>query len=360
MVDSASRPPKPSQAGSSSRAGAGALTINDIARLAGVSKKSVSRVLNDERGISDDTRARIKAIMEREGYAPNRRARALASSKSFLVAVAYNNRNPSYVLDVLQGVSKWAGQHGYEVVMHPVKQTGMAAREDILAFMRRSGCDGLILTPPLSESQALIGAFEDETWPYSRISSDDVELPAPQIRFDDRAAALAITSHIIDLGHRNVAFLGGAESSGPTRRRLAGFRTALGLKQIDPNPEWIAFGDFTFASGLLEGHKLLIRKDPPTAIVCANDAMASGVMHSARELGLRVPDNISVTGFDDSPLAEQVWPALTSVAQPVRDMARAACEALLDVISHKEQTKTTPQEFTFELKLRRSVRALDT
>lgn len=348
-----------SQSGSSSRAGAGALTINDIARLAGVSKKSVSRVLNNERGLSDDTRARIKAIMEREGYAPNRKARALAGSQSFLIAIAYNNPNPSYVLDTLQGVSDLANERGYEVIMHPVKEAGVAARDSLQAFMSRSGCDGLILTPPLSESQVMIGAFEDAAWAYSRISSDDVALSAPQIRFDDRTAALAMASHIAELGHRNIAFLGGPPDSGPTRRRLAGFKDALRLKQIDLQSEWIAYGDFTFATGRSEGRRLLSLKHSPSAIVCANDAMAAGVMHSASELGLKVPDNVSVSGFDDSPLAEQVWPALTSVAQPVHGMARAACEALLDVIGQSGGGEAISREFPFELKLRQSVAALD-
>lgn len=331
-----------------------AVTINDIARLAGVSKKSVSRVLNDEPGLSEETRERIKAIMKREGYVPSRRARALAGARSYLVAIAYNNRNPSFIVELLQGVQRVATDNGYEVVMHEVRTTGSDMKADIIRFMRRSGCDGLILTPPLSELPELIGAFDQESWGLSRIAGDDFGSHSPQVRYDDRSASLAITRHVIEQGHVRIAFLGGPKESGPTRRRLAGFRDALASNSDAIDDSLLFWGDFTFESGLNEGRKILQADLPPTAIVCANDAMAAGVMHAVREQGLRVPSDVSVTGFDDSQLAVQVWPPLTSVAQPVRAMAEKACDILLATLDGKEAGRVLV-EFNHELKLRLSV-----
>lgn len=312
------------------------ITINDIARMSGVSKKSVSRVINNEPGISDKTRQHIKSVMERENYVPDRRARALAASRSFLVALAYNNLNPSYVLELLRGMQTVAGQYGYEIVMHAVLEQGDKAVSEIRAMMQRSGCDGVVLTPPLSEHPAIIGAFSEESWLAARVAGDDVELPIPQVKYDDRAATVEVTRHLIELGHRKIGFIGGPQDSGSTRRRLAGFKDALMIQGITIDESSIAWGEFTFASGLTGGKEILNRKLRPTAIVCCNDEMASGAIHAVRELGFRVPDDISVTGFDDSPLAQQLWPPLTTVRQPVADMATFAMQSLVGALSKSD------------------------
>ncbi len=333
------------------------VTINDIARLAGVSKKSVSRVLNGEPGLSIKTRQRIQAIMKQEGYVPSRQARALAGSRSYLIAIAYNNRNPSFIVDLLQGVQEVASERGYEVVMHEVRSSGADMLADISRFMHRSGCDGLILTPPLSEAPELIGAFGEENWTITRIAGDDVGSKIPQIRYDDRNAVLSVTRHVIDQGHSRIAFLGGPKESGPTRRRLAGFKGGMKTSGLTIEKALLLWGDFTFASGLQAGREILELDKPPSAVVCANDAMAAGVMHAAREKGLRVPADISVTGFDDSLLAVQVWPPMTSVAQPVRAMAEKACGLVITGIEAGE-SQDSIVEFDHELKERQSVRNL--
>lgn len=350
-MDNDSKKAKPKR-----RKGAGsAVTISDIARIAGVSKKSVSRALNNEEGLSPDTRKRLKEIMEEHGYFPDRRARALAASRSYLIGVAYNNRNPSFVLDILNGVQQTAGEKGYEVVMHEVGAESDRLEANIRSFMQRSGCDGLILTPPLSETYPLVGAFTEDDWPLVRIAGDDVGLATPQIRYDDRSASLAITRYVLDQGHKRLAFVGGPESSGPTRRRLAGFRDAITSRDLAVDEALITYGDFTFQSGLQAGSRLLEAKSDLTAIICANDAMAAGVIHAVRENSMRVPDNISVTGFDDSELAQQVWPPLTSVAQPVREMALEASRVLIEALSRDNEDAPSKREFAHLLSIRKSV-----
>ena len=305
------------------------LTINEIAKLAGVSKKSVSRVINAERGVSESTRARIQQIMEEAGYEPDRRARALASSRSLLLGLAYNNRNPSYILDLLAGSQQAANARGYEVVMHQIAQ-GDRAAEEIIRFMRRSGCDGLIITPPLSESAVLIAELEKQAWPLVRIAGDNADFKTPQIRYNDRTAALSLTNQLIQSGHSNIAFIGGPAQGGPTKRRLAGIQDALILHGLELQDSHIAYGDFTFESGKTRGEQLLGLTPRPTAIICANDEMAAGVYHAAATQRVAIPKELSVTGFDDSPVASHLYPALTSVRQPVKDMTALAVEILID------------------------------
>ena len=303
------------------------LTINEVAKLAGVSKKSVSRVINGERGVSEATRQRIQKIMQDVGYEPDRRARALASQRSFLLGLAYNNRNPSYILDLLAGSQKAANIGGYEIVMHQISD-GSDAADELIRFMRRSGCDGLMITPPLSESATLIAALAQEAWPMVRIAGDNADFAAPQIRYNDRTAALSLTNSLINMGHSNLAFIGGPATAGPTLRRLAGIQDALSLNSLTPDRCEVVYGDFTFDSGQQRGMELLEGPARPTAIICGNDEMAAGVYRSAAALGIRIPADLSVTGFDDSPVASHLYPPLTSVRQPVQDMAALAVEIL--------------------------------
>jgi len=303
------------------------LTINEIAKLAGVSKKSVSRVINGEKGISEATRERIKGIIDDLGYQPDRRARALASKRSLLVGLAYNNRNPSYILDLLTGSQSAANAKGYEIVMHQIGH-GQGAAEEVIKFMHRSACDGLIITPPLSESATLIAEIAELPWPLVRIAGDYADFNIPQVRYNDRTAALSLTKTLIESGHTNIAFIGGPEHAGPTQRRLSGIQDALALFDLQLSATLIRYGDFTFNSGRALGAELLASNTRPSAIMCANDEMAAGVYHSAAAAGIAIPRDLSVTGFDDSPVASHLYPPLTSVRQPVQDMMAIAVDIL--------------------------------
>jgi len=304
-------------------------TINEIARLAGVSKKTISRVINDEQGVSEDTRSRIKRIMEEVGYEPSRRARALANSRSFLLGLVYNNANSSYVLDLLAGCQATGNAQGYEIVMHSISEEDNAAQE-IIRFMRRSGCDGLILTPPVSESTSVLAALLGHQWPMVRIAGDNADFQLSQIKYNDRTASLTLASELIRLGHRQIAFIGGPNQAGPTLRRLAGVHDALALHGLALGHQSIRYGDFTFESGREMAMELLTQPNRPTAIICANDEMAAGSYQSAATLGIAIPTELSVSGFDDSPVASHLWPQLTTVRQPVQDMA---AEAVLQLIN---------------------------
>lgn len=325
------------------------LNINEIARLAGVSKKSVSRVLNRQKGVSEATREHVKRIMDEVGYQPSRQARALASDQSFLLGLAYNNPNPSYVLDLLNGSQLAANRLGYEVVMHRMS-SGDRSVEEIISFMRRSGCDGLILTPPLSESASIVAKLCDEQWPVVRIAGDNADFPMPQIRYNDRTAALKITTQLVANGHSAIAFIGGPKSAGPTLRRLAGARDAMALHDSTLDDVLTVYGDFTFESGKQCAELLLSKETRPTAIICANDEMAAGVFQVAAAHGLAIPRDLSVTGFDNSPVASHLWPPLTSVRQPVQEMTALAVDLLVNANDRAEMI----EQFEAQVVLRES------
>ena len=332
------------------------LTINDIARLSGVSKKTVSRVLNRESGVKEDTRERVLQVMQAHGYAPNRRARAFAAGRSFLLGVAFDNPNSNYVLSILNGVFKSAQANGYEVVVHPFGlDTKASLVEELTGFMARSGCDGIILTPPLSEQPSVMTWIEQSQISVCRISGDDVQLRGGHVRFDDRTAAMDITNYLVSEGHQKIAFLGGPQSASPSRRRYAGFRDAMTLHGLTVRPEWVRWGAFTFVSGVDHAEALFDADERPTAIMCCNDEMAVGVIQAARTRSIRVPEDISVTGFDDAPIASEVWPPLTTVEQPLESMGQVAASIL---IGHIENTATTDElvsSYRHQLKWRSSV-----
>lgn len=327
-------------------------TINEIARLAGVSKKSISRVINGEQGVSEDTRSRIKQIMEEVGYAPNRRARALANSRSFLLGLVYNNANSSYVLELLAGCQATGNAQGYEIVMHSISDDSNAA-EEIIRFMRRSGCDGLILTPPVSESTSIVAALLEQQWPMVRIAGDNADFQLSQIKYNDRTASLSLASELIRLGHRQIAFIGGPNQAGPTLRRLAGVHDALALQGLTLDHQSIRYGDFTFESGREIAMELLTQSNRPTALICANDEMAAGAYQSAATLGIAIPTELSVSGFDDSPAASHLWPQLTSVRQPVQEMAADAVHQLINFAS--QDSNFLIKQYEAEIVFRNSI-----
>lgn len=329
-------------------------TITDLARLCGVSKKTVSRAINGGSGVSPDTMTRILSAAEKIGFQPDRHARALASRRSYVLALAYNNTNAAYVLDLLNGALRVSNAAGYEVIMHPIKTKAAHMEEELSQLVQRSGADGLILTPPLSETLGRVRGLTVSGQPAVWISgSDGGAAQIPQIRFNDQAAAHAVTTHLIELGHTGIGFIGGPPKGGPTRRRLAGFKAALASRGLKHDPRWKTSGDFTFLSGLSAGARILSTKTRPTAIMCCNDEMAVGAIHAARAEGLRVPEQLSVTGFDDAPLAQQVWPPLTTVRQPVEDMGAAAATRLIGLLDQNDD-QISVLEFSHTLLKRQS------
>ncbi|MGL6160706.1 LacI family DNA-binding transcriptional regulator [Microbulbifer sp.] len=304
-------------------------TINDIARLAGVSKKTVSRVINNESNVGTATRERVQKVIDKLKYSPDPQARGLASRRSFLLALVYDNPNASFITEAMYGVLDHCRPKGYELVVHPCEVTNERVVDDVLDFVNRLKIDGVILLPPLSESGSLVAGLKAMDCNYVRLLSVVEDEPAHIIRFNDRAAVAVVADHFVALGHSNIGFIQGPETSQSASERYEGFRTALTAHGIDLPVSRIAKGAYTFQSGVEGAEWLLNSPEPPTAIFASNDEMAMGVIVAAKKMGFQVPSDLTVAGFDDSPHASEIWPALTTVNLQVRRMGSLATEKLL-------------------------------
>lgn len=304
-------------------------TINDIARLSGVSKKTVSRVINQSPLVNDETRSKVDAVIRKAGYVPNPQARALALRRNFLIGLIHDNPNPQTVLTVQQGILDALARTEYSLLVRPVKPGSATAIEDIEAFLHRQRLHGVIIMPPLSENAALAELCERFDCRYVRMGSAPLDRSDRSVSSNDRELVREAIEHLIALGHRRIGMVEGPEGFRSAMERRAGFDAALAAADLPLRSELIAPGDYRFESGLRSGEKLLSRTRPPTAIFAANDEMAAGVLHAARARGLDVPADLSIVGFDDTAIAAHIWPPLTTVRWPIAAMARAAALKLL-------------------------------
>ncbi|WP_243042695.1 LacI family DNA-binding transcriptional regulator [Dyella sedimenti] len=331
--------------------------LEDVARATGVSPKTVSRVLNEEPSVKESTRQKVLAAMESMNYRPSPAARGLAGSRSFLVAMLYdNNDNPAstYLAEIQDGVLDACDAHRYSMMACPLRVRGKDFIRRVDALVSDHHIDGVIVTPPLTDYAPLLQRLKERGVPYASISPvhhDD----AIGVCMDEPLAAKALVGHLVELGHRRIAYIAGFANHGASRWRLAGYRAALAEAGIAFDPAYVAQGEFTFGSGVLAARQLFALPEPPTAIFAANDDMAAGVMWAANERGLKVPRDLSVCGFDDTPLATQLWPPLTTVRQPSREMGKLAALQLMEVL--RGRGKGLLVQVPYALQLRESTSA---
>jgi len=325
--------------------------IEDVAAAAGVSMKTVSRVLNHEPGVREATRARVREAVAALNYRPDPSARSLAGNRSYLVALLYDNPSPNYLMEIITGVVEACESHHYGMVMQPLGFAAPDAAEAVDALVGVARMDGLILTPPLTDSQALLDRLDQLGVPFSCISPKARE-GRIGVTLDEHEAVCELVTHLIGLGHRRIAHVRGHPDHGASEWRMAGYRSALRLAGLRYDPELVADGEFSFDSGLEAGRRLLSLPERPTAVFAANDDMAAGVMRAASELGLRVPRDVSVCGFDNTPIAQQIFPQLTTVQQPTRDMGQVATVQLLNAIRNRGAGRMV--KMPYALQLRRS------
>ncbi|MEO6387068.1 MAG: LacI family DNA-binding transcriptional regulator [Croceibacterium sp.] len=321
--------------------GNGKTTMAEVARRAGVSSKSVSRVINKEPHISPSLVAMVEAAIAELNYVPDSAARSLAGSRSFTVVVAFDNPSPNYIMKVVNGAYRACVAHGYHMRFDTIdSQRGHSSCLDQLdAIIKNSRIDGIVLTPPLVDNPLVLDHLELHGIRFVRIAPVAGKGRSPSISIDDAAAAADIAQYLWDLGHRNIGFVNGPRTHGAAGKRRDGFLKRLCA--LDPHIEvQQADGAFLFDGGMEAGGKLLSSKRPPTAIFAANDDMAAGVIAACAQRQLAVPDDVSVVGFDDSWIATSVWPHLTTIYQPIEEMAAAAIEILL----HRGAAGRPPEE----------------
>jgi LacI family transcriptional regulator len=336
--------------------GSGKVTINDIARIANVSKKTVSRIINQSPFVKPKTREHVQAIIAELGFVPDPQARALALRKSFLIGLVYDNPSPQYVVNMQRGILDALEGTDFQLVLRPCDRGDARYLARIKSFIQQHKPFGLILPPSVSEDAAIAAMLREEGVDFVRIASVELDDPEHLIRSEDFQGGAQAARHLVALGHTKIAHIHGPLSFRSTHERRAGFEFGLAETGLKLAPEFIVEGAYTFDSGVMAGEALLSGTARPTAIFAGNDEMATGAYVAIRKAGLSLPDDISVVGFDDTPIAGRLWPALTTVRLPIREMGQAAARLLIDVSNGKKVTETAT--FKAELVVRDSTRQL--
>ena len=322
-------------------------TINDVARLAEVSKKTVSRVLNQEPNVHTDTRQRVLDAMSHLNYRPSKQARGLASTQTYLVGLIYDNPNDSYIADIQQGCLDSCNELGYHLLIQPVEYNATTTSQQINMLITESQVDGLILTPPFSDDESILNLLEELKRPYIRIGGTFHDDRAAYITANDRTITRQLTDYLIYLGHQRIGFIKGHPDHPVAELRYQGYLQALDDHGLVPAEELIHEGKFDFRSAELAARKMLALKEPPTAIFASNDLMAAGVLKVAIQNNMQVPHELSVCGFDDSPISNHIWPSITTVRQPFVAIAHEACNQLIKQV----KTKHIPEDQVHECDL---------
>ncbi len=326
-------------------------TINDVAREAGVSKKTVSRVINRSPLLKAETREKVERVIAELGYTPNPQARALALRRNFLLGLLHHNPNAQTVLNFQEGVLDAIRSTEFALVVRPVDRHSPDMLDDVRRFLELQRLYGVLLLPPISENDELAALCREVGCGYVRMGSAALDEAEHLVQSNDREAVEAVVDHLVELGHRRIAIICGPEGFRSALERREGFLAAMHRHGLEVPESAMAPGTYRFNSGMEAAAQLLSGDRRPTAIFASNDEMASGAFHAARERGIAVPGDLSIVGFDDSPIAAHIWPPMTTVGWPIREMGRAAALKLVA----PDHELAAPSQFPARLVRRESV-----
>lgn len=319
--------------------------------------KTVSRALNDAPHVSEAVRQKVKAAAEELDYHPNIAAQSLIARRSFLIGLTYERPSPSYVVELQNGALGRLEDGRYRLVVLPFSH--VASRpEELGRLLLRAGLDGILLAPPACDQPALLNMLERQKLPYARITPHSELDRGIVVTMDETAAGQAVAAHLLSMGHRLIGIVLGDPSHAASMGRMEGYRRAFSELQVPIDESLIVTGDFTYDVGYRVARTLLIRSPRPTAILAQNDDMAVAAIAAARDLGLAVPHDLSVAGFDNSEVSRTAWPQLTTVNQPVRQMAWDAADRLIAALDGKSDgTAPLRRDHAHELLIRASTAA---
>ena len=310
-------------------------TIDDVAKAAGVARVTVSRVLNNEQNVRPETREKVRRAVEALGYSVNQQARALASGAGRTILLIHSHdleREPnSYYHSGLElGALRACSALGFDLVTRAVDPDREDRNHLLSSIIERERPAGIVLPPPLSDDVDLLLAMKKAGVRVAAVSAGEQgRAVVSSAGIDERAGGHALGTYLTSLGHRRIGFIKGPEDHLAASLRYVGFLDALAEAGIKDEP-WTAAGDFTFKSGVEAAEHLLRERNGVTALACANDDMAAGAMLALHRAGAAIPKDISVTGFDDTPMSEIVWPPLTTIRQPIKDIAERAVHMLVE------------------------------
>lgn len=324
----------------------GAPTIYDVAREAGVSYSTVSRTLTGYEFVRVSTREKVLRAAEKLGYVPNQQARGLAGGRSNMIGALVPGLNNSYITEILRGIDEELSNSDYNLLLYTTHRRH-GKESTYAATITNSGAEGLLLVVPLTPVSYL-AALRDQDFPYVLIDQSDPTAESTTVNTTNWQGAYEATAYLIELGHRRIGFVAGLAGLSSAVERLRGYKHALADHGIPLHDALIAEGGFTERGGFDATQTLLALAEMPTAIFAANDLSATGVIEAIRQRGLRVPQDISVIGFDDIPQASLTYPKLTTVRQPLDQMGREAVILLLEQI---EQPGGEKRQITLETSL---------
>lgn len=309
-------------------------TIKDVANLAGVSFKTVSRVINNEPSVKPETVEKVTQAIAQLNYQPNTAARNLASTNTYAIGYVYDNPNAYYVINMQNGILNECRERGYELIIHPCNANSESLIDELVKMSKRSQLAGLVLSPPMSEMASVMDVLDDLEIPYVRIVSGSATKRnhRPCAFVHDRDAARNIVEHLIAQGHTRIGFVSGDHDHLSTEERKLGYREALTNHGIELDENLEVDGTYSFESGVKGFKQLTTVEQPPTAIFACNDEIASGSLFAARLNGVDVPSELAIAGFENSPFSLQTWPKLTTAAQPTGEIASQAAASLIEEI----------------------------
>jgi LacI family transcriptional regulator len=307
-------------------------TLASVAASAGVSVSTVSKVLNGRADVGPETRAKVEALLAQLEYVGRRTDAAARSNAQQVVELVFHGQLVAYALDVLQGVLDTAEDLGVAVVVSLRPRHPGTGRDSTTAWVRRLAAAGRTAVVDVVDDVHAgdLTALARARLPLVVI--DPLNLPRAEVTSvgaTNFAGGLAATEHLLSLGHRRIAYLGGVAGSTVDQARMHGYLAAMGARRV-PVPEGqLRWGGFQYQGGLDEGRALLGLAEPPTAVFAASDEMAAGLLEAARSRGLQLPQDLSVVGFDDTQVARLTSPPLTTVRQPLREMGAVALRTAL-------------------------------
>jgi LacI family transcriptional regulator, repressor for deo operon, udp, cdd, tsx, nupC, and nupG len=331
---------EPTGAGQDDAAPARAARIQDVAKLADVSTATVSRVMATPERVSPEARARVLEAVARTGYVPNPAARSLRSQKTYMVLVVLPDLSNTFFSKILRGIEETLFEAGYGMIISDLD--GSPEKEaHFAAFTAAGRVDGAILLNGhlFGQSREGKGSAAKINIPLVALCEAIPDADIPQIEIDNRDAAERMTRHLASLGHQSIAYVSGPAENVLERERFRGYQNGLRASGLAFDPDLVVAGDYTLESGVRAGEDLLRRTKRPTAVFCTSDEMAIGIVRTLSSAGVRVPEDISVAGFDDIEFAAAAQPALTTIHQPRRELGQTAATVLIDLLQGRSAAK---------------------
>lgn len=330
----------------------------DVAKHAGVSVKTVSRVLNNEPHVQDKLRLRVFKSVEDLGYVPSTSARNLRSNRSYALHLIAHNVRSNFIHAIQSGALTTSQRYGYALhwtFLDPkITENAETLETWCNEFVSKNRPDGVILVPPYANNESVNKYFNDLSTLIVRVGPNNIDDENTTVKIDDYTAAFEATQHLIGKGHQKIAFIRGLENQNATHERFRGYKQALTKADIKFDPSVVLSGSFDFESGMDAGEKIAHMKDRPTAVFAANDDMAAGVIVAAHKNNIKIPEDISIIGFDDSEMAEKIWPPLTTIRQPRVEFGERASKILISQIGKQGGKVPKTELLEYELILRSS------